>query len=141
MPSKAMTLETTRRALEEMLLPAGAEAIPIRLIASEKDPALEALSEAERSWVEAQDWSGKQGSVLVLPDGRGGIGAVLLGTGGKDWPAQAPLLTGVLAGAPPIDVSSSSTFFWLAASWPLLSSRYFCQAAIALSFSLLRLYM
>jgi leucyl aminopeptidase len=101
MPSKAMTLETTRRALEEMLLPAGAEAIPIRLIASEKDPALEALSEAERSWVEAQDWSGKQGSVLVLPDGQGGIGGVLLGTGGKDWPAQVPLLAGVLASALP----------------------------------------
>jgi leucyl aminopeptidase len=96
-----MTLETTRRGLEEMLLPAGAEAIPIRLIASEKDPALQDLSEAERSWVEAQDWSGKQGSVVLLPDGKGGIGGVLLGTGGKDWPAEVPLLAGVLAGALP----------------------------------------
>jgi leucyl aminopeptidase len=101
MPSKAMTLETTRRGLEEMLLPAGAESIPIRLIASEKDPALESLSEAERSWVEAQDWSGKQGSVLLLPDGKGGIGGALLGTGGKDWAAEVPLLAGVLAGALP----------------------------------------
>ena len=39
--------------------------------------------------------------MLLLPDGRGGIGGALLGTGGKDWPAQSPLLTGVLAGALP----------------------------------------
>ena len=40
MPNKAMTLETTRRALEDLLLPAGAEALPIRLIASADDAAL-----------------------------------------------------------------------------------------------------
>lgn len=101
MPSKAMTIETTRRSLEELLLPAGAEATPVHLIASAADPALGTLSEAERSWVEAQGWSGKQGSVLVLPDGENGIGSVLLGTGGKDWGAQVPLLPGVLPGALP----------------------------------------
>ncbi len=101
MPSKAMTLETTRRALDELLLPAGAEALPIRLIAAADDPALKDLSEAERSWVAAQGWVAKQGSVLVLPNGQGGIGGALLGTGGKDWAAHAPLLTGVLAGALP----------------------------------------
>ena len=96
-----MTLETTRRFLEELLLRPGGEAIPIRLIASADDPALEALSEPERAWVEAQGWSGKQGTVLSLPDGQGGIGGVLLGTGAKDWAAQVPLLTGVLPGALP----------------------------------------
>jgi leucyl aminopeptidase len=101
MPSKAMTIETTRRSLEELLLPADAEATPVHLIASAADPALGALSEAKRSWVEAQGWSGKQGSVLVLPDGEGGVGGALLGTGGKEWPSQAPLLTGVLPGALP----------------------------------------
>ena len=101
MPQKPMTLDTTRRLLQELLLPAGAEALPIRLVASANDPALHALSEAERAWVEAQDWSGKQGSVLLLPDGEGGIGGVLLGTGGKDWAAQVPLLTGVLPNALP----------------------------------------
>ena len=30
---KALTLETTRRILEDLLLPAGAEALPIRLVA------------------------------------------------------------------------------------------------------------
>ena len=101
MPTKPMTLETTRRFLEEMLLPADAEALPILLIASADDPALQALSEPERVWVEAQDWSGKQGSVLLLPGSEGGIGGVLLGTGSKDWSAQVPLLTGVLPGALP----------------------------------------
>jgi leucyl aminopeptidase len=96
-----MTLETTRRGLEDLLLPAGAEALPIHLIASESDPALQDLSETERSWVEAQGWSAKQGSVLLLPEGRGGIGGVLLGTGGKEWTTQVPLLTGVLPGALP----------------------------------------
>jgi leucyl aminopeptidase len=101
MPTKPMTLETTRRFLEQLLLPAGAEVLPIRLIASADDPALQALSEPERVWVEAQDWSGKQGSVLLLPGSEGGIGGVLLGTGSKDWAAQVPLLTGVLPGTLP----------------------------------------
>ena len=59
------------------------------------------MSEAERGWVEAQGWSGKQGSVLLLPNGQGGIGQVLLGTGGKDWSTQVPLLAGALAGTLP----------------------------------------
>jgi leucyl aminopeptidase len=101
MPSKAMTLETTRRALKDALLPPGAEAVPIRLLASAADPAFQDLSEAERGWVEARGWSGKRGSVLLLPDGRGGIAGVLLGTGGKDWAEESPFLTGVLAGALP----------------------------------------
>ncbi|MGZ8401072.1 MAG: leucyl aminopeptidase family protein, partial [Methyloceanibacter sp.] len=101
MPSKAMTLETTRRALEDLLLPAGAEAVPIRLISSADDAGLKELSEVERGWVEAQGWSAKQGSVLLLPDGRGGISGALLGAGGSDWAAHAPLRTGVLPGALP----------------------------------------
>jgi leucyl aminopeptidase len=101
MPSKDITLETTRRGLEDLLLPAGTEAIPVHLIASETDPALGALSDAERGWVEAQEWTGKQGSVLLLPDGDGGFRGILLGTGSKDWSAHVPLLTGVLAGALP----------------------------------------
>ena len=101
MTSKATTLETTRRGLENLLLAAGAASVPCRLIASAADPVLEGLSEVERSWVEAQGWSAKQGSVLLLADGRGGIGGVLLGTGEDDWAAQVPLLTGVLAGKLP----------------------------------------
>ncbi len=101
MTSKATTLEATRRGLENLLLPPHSEAIPVHLIASTEDPALEGLSKAERSWIEAQGFSGKQGAVLLLPDGQGGIGGVLLGTGNAEGAAYAPLLTGALATALP----------------------------------------
>jgi leucyl aminopeptidase len=98
-----MTLETTRRGLEDLLLPADTDAIPIRLIAQENG-ALPGLSSAERAWVEAQGWTAKQGTVLLLPNGQGGVGGVLLGTGGNDWAMQSPLLLGVLpAVLPPGD--------------------------------------
>jgi leucyl aminopeptidase len=95
-----MTLETTRRGLEDLLLPAGTDAILIRLIAQENG-ALPGLSSAERAWVEAQGWTAKQGTVLLLPNGQGGVGGVLLGTGGNDWAMQSPLLLGVLPAALP----------------------------------------
>src|SRR4026209_1565943 len=103
-----MTLETTRRGLEDLLWPAGTEALPIRLIAQENG-ALPGLSTAERAWVEAQGWTAKQGTVLLLPNGQGGVGGVLLGTGGKDWATQSPLLLGVLPAAlPPGDYRFAS---------------------------------
>jgi leucyl aminopeptidase len=103
-----MTLVTTRRGLEDLLLPAGTEAVPIRLIAQENG-ALPGLSSAERVWVEAQGWTAKQGTVLLLPNGHGGVGGVLLGTGGKDWATQSPLLLGVLPAAlPPGDYRFAS---------------------------------
>jgi leucyl aminopeptidase len=95
-----MTLETTRRGLEDLLLPADTDAIPIRLIAQENG-ALPGLSSAERAWVEAQGWTAKQGTVLLLPKRQGGVGGVLLGTGGNDWAMQSPLLLGVLPAALP----------------------------------------
>ena len=103
-----MTLETTRRGLEDLLLPADTDAIPIRLIAQENG-ALPGLSSAERAWVEAQSWTAKQGTMLLLPNGQGGVGGVLLGTGGKDWATQSPLLLGVLPAAlPPGDYRFAS---------------------------------
>ena len=103
-----MTLETTRRGLEDLLLSASTDAIPIRLIAQENG-ALPGLSSAERAWVEAQSWAAKQGTVLLLPNGQGGVGGVLLGTGGKDWATQSPLLLGVLPAAlPPGDYRFAS---------------------------------
>jgi leucyl aminopeptidase len=39
--------------------------------------------------------------VLLLPNGQGGVGGVLLGTGGNDWAMQSPLLLGVLPAALP----------------------------------------
>jgi leucyl aminopeptidase len=99
MPTKAMTLETTRRQLEDVVLEPGAEAVPIRLIASEVD--LAGLSETEQRWVKTCGWKLTPGAVLLLPGEGGGLGAVLFATGGKDWTAKAPMLTGALPGAIP----------------------------------------
>src|SRR6185436_19877152 len=67
------------------------------------------LSSAERAWVGAQSWTAKQGTVLLLPNGQGGVGGILLGTGGKDWATQSPLLLGVLPAAlPPGDYRFAS---------------------------------
>jgi leucyl aminopeptidase len=101
MATQAMTLETTRKSLEDRLLPESADAVPITLIDSEEADALNGLAAAERAWAEAQGWTAKQGAVLLLPDGRGGISGVLLGTGGKDWVRETPLLTGALPKALP----------------------------------------
>jgi len=99
MPTKAMTLDTTRRQLQELLLEPGAAATPIKLIAAADD--LATLTDMEKRWVEARDWQPKQGAVLVLPGEGGGIGAVLLATGGEDWAVKAPMLTGALPSAIP----------------------------------------
>ena len=101
MTTKAMTLETARAALEDQLLEAGSEAIPIHLVASEDDAVLEGLSDAHQSWVEAQGWKPTLGALLLLPNGTGGLRGVLLGTGGKDWAQRTPLLTGALPAALP----------------------------------------
>ncbi|MEZ5874231.1 MAG: leucyl aminopeptidase family protein [Hyphomicrobiales bacterium] len=107
MPAKAITLETTRRQLESALLPPGTEAIPITLVAS--DDALTKLDEPARRFAETRGWKPNQGAALVLPDGEGGIGSVLLGTGGEDWATQAPLLMGASPSAlPPGDYCFAS---------------------------------
>jgi leucyl aminopeptidase len=99
MPSKATTFETTRKTLEDLLLPRGTDAISIVPVATDDD--LAALDEVERRWVEARGWKPTQGAVLPVPDETGAIGKVLLGTGGTDWPIESPLLTGTLPGALP----------------------------------------
>jgi leucyl aminopeptidase len=109
MTTKAMTLDTTRQHLEDLLLKHGAPAIPIRLIASDSD--LAELEDAERAWVEVRGWKPTRGAVLPLPGEGGAIGAVLLGTGGADWAAEVPMLTGVLPGAlPPGDYRFAARF-------------------------------
>jgi leucyl aminopeptidase len=99
MPSKATTLDATRHTLEDLLLPRGADAVPVALIASDGD--LGGLSDVERRWVEARDWKPSQGAVLPVPDDTGGIGKVLFATGGADWVKDAPMLTGALPAALP----------------------------------------
>jgi len=99
MPNKATTLDTTRHHLEDLLLEPGAGAVPIRLVTTADD--LGALSDAERSWASARDWTPSKGAVLVMPGEGGTVGSVLLGTGGADWAETDPMLTGALPGALP----------------------------------------
>jgi leucyl aminopeptidase len=99
MTSKATTLDATRTTLEGLLLEPGADVIPITLIASDQD--LKALTEMERRWIEARGWTPSKGAVLTLPDEAGTIGRILLGTGGKDWAEDTPMLTGSLPGCLP----------------------------------------
>jgi hypothetical protein len=72
MPSKATTLDATRRTLEDLLLARGTDAIPIVPVASDDD--LGGLSDFERRWAEARDWTPDQGAVLPVPDETGAIG-------------------------------------------------------------------
>ncbi|MGH6735671.1 MAG: leucyl aminopeptidase family protein [Methyloceanibacter sp.] len=102
-----MTLETTRRHLDGLLLGPAAETVPIRLIATEND--LAGLDDMSRRFVEVRGWKPKQGAVLILPDAEAGIAEVLLATGGVGGMTEAALLTGALPGAlPPGDYRFSS---------------------------------
>ena len=99
MLSHAMMLDPTRRHLEDLLLPPGTDATPIVLVSHEEE--LASLSEAEQAWAKARAWKSSQGSVLLLPDGTGGIGKVLLGTGGADLLETEQMLMGALPSALP----------------------------------------
>ncbi len=99
MPSQAMTLDTTRRQLEDLLLEPGVAAIPITPITSDED--LAARGDFERHWAEARSWRPTQGAVLLVPDKAGAVGTLLFGTGGANWAETAPMLTGALPGALP----------------------------------------
>ena len=100
---KIKTLQSARR-VASALLPAedAPDSIPIIFLDGDGDgdAGLENLTEAQRRWANARDWSPKQGSVLLLPGSDGFIAGVLLGTGGNGA-AKAPLLTGVLPGTLP----------------------------------------
>ena len=101
-----------RRAIEDQLLEpsAGANALPIYLVATKDDEVFAKLSEAQRKWIEARDWTPKAGAVLALPGPDGAVTIALLGTGGKDWAVKSPLLTGTLPGSlPPGDYRFAST--------------------------------
>ena len=121
-------LPALRRAIEDQLLEpgAGAHALPIHLVATKDDEVLAKLTEAQLKWIEARDWTPKSGAVLALPGPDGAIALALLGTGGKDWSAKSPLLTGTLpVSLPPGDYRFASalpdpelaTLAWLAGAY------------------------
>ncbi len=101
MAIKPNMLEASRRAVEELLLDSGPDALPIWFVASKEDAALKALSEGQRRWLEARDWTPKSGAVLLLPKDEGGIAGALFGTGGENWAMESPLLAGTLSAALP----------------------------------------
>ena len=71
---------------------------------------LEGLSETQRKLGRSARLEAKAGAVLLLPNGAAASPGVLLGTGGKDWAEQSPLLPGALPGAlPPGDYRFAST--------------------------------
>jgi leucyl aminopeptidase len=94
-------LPKSRRELGDLLLEEGGEAHPIWLIGSLDDDGLGSLAKAQRNWMAARGWTPTLGSILLLPDDKGGIGGVLLGTGGKNWTEETPLLPGTLPPALP----------------------------------------
>src|ERR671911_668011 len=68
---------------------------PIFAVSKQRlEAALACLGDHERAWSKANDFTGKAGRILVLPDGRGGLSGVLFGLGDE---AQDPFLAGKLA--------------------------------------------
>jgi leucyl aminopeptidase len=120
------TLPKSRHDLGELLLDRGSEALPIWLVAAKDDAHLQDLTDVQRNWREARGWVPKPGAILLLPNESGGVAGALLGVGGEDWAAQAPLLPGALPSAlPPGDYCFASklpdaelaTLAWLAGSY------------------------
>ena len=75
-------------ALHPDLLTTDAEgAIPVRFVGA--DPALEPQVQG---WAESNGFNGKPGQILPVPNGQGGLAAVLVGTGGAFDPLSARAL-------------------------------------------------
>jgi leucyl aminopeptidase len=132
MPSELKTLESLRAELDALLVAADApDALPITLVATDDDPALDILSPAQKTWLTAQNWQPKPGAVLLLPGEDGALARVLFGTGGKDWTKSNPLLPGALPALLPAGVyrfdsapetAELATLGWLAGQYRF--SRY-----------------
>jgi leucyl aminopeptidase len=121
-------LPALRRAIEDQLLEpgAGANALPVYLVATEDDEVFAKLTEAQRKWIGARNWTPKSGAVLAVPGSDGAIALALLGTGWNDWAVKSPLLTGTLPGSlPPGDYrfasnlpdSELATLAWLVGAY------------------------
>jgi leucyl aminopeptidase len=72
-------------------------AIPVQCVdQSNIESALAGLSEPERRFAEAQDFTAKSGSLALLSGPSGALGRVLFGRGEAASPARTPLLPGCL---------------------------------------------
>jgi leucyl aminopeptidase len=64
-----------------------AGAIPVRFVGPDGP-----IDSAHRAWAETNGFKGKPGQILVVPEGQGGIAAVLVGTGERFDPLSARAL-------------------------------------------------
>ena len=73
-------------------------AVPVQCVDQDKlKTALASLSETERRFAQAQDFTAKAGSLVLLPGPSGALGQVLFGLGETASPGRTPLLPGHLA--------------------------------------------
>ena len=73
-------------------------AIPVQCVNKDNlESALAGLSEPERRFAQAQDFTAKSGALALLSGPSGALGRVLFGLGETDSPARTPLLPGTLA--------------------------------------------
>lgn len=101
MANTSTTLESLGLQLKSYIAGEEAEATPIWLIDSLENGLPDELSADQRNWIGSQNWQPGAGAVLLLPGEGGGIGGVLLGTGGEGWQEDKPLLAGSLPGSLP----------------------------------------
>ena len=77
-------------------------AIPIQGVGTDQlEAVLEGLEARQRRFAEAQGFKPEAGRHVLVPDGEGEIGCVLLGLGGADAAERRPLLAGKLPGSLP----------------------------------------
>ena len=71
----------------DLLSSEAAGAIPVRFVGPDGP-----IDTAHRAWAETNGFKGKPGQILVVPDGQGGIAAVLVGNGERFDPLSARAL-------------------------------------------------
>jgi leucyl aminopeptidase len=71
----------------DLLSSEAAGAIPVRFVGPDGP-----IDTAHRAWAETNGFKGKPGQILVVPEGQGGIAAVLVGTGERFDPVSARAL-------------------------------------------------
>jgi leucyl aminopeptidase len=127
MSAKEKPIEIAKQKTEALLLDRDdGDASPIWFVASTEESDLPALEPWQRNWLNSEGWRAESGSVLLMPDDKGGIACVLLGTGGADWSTRTPLLAGDLPGKLPagdyrfaseLEQPELSAFAWLAGAY------------------------
>ena len=118
---------STPNSMIDSLCAADPTAIPLTLVTTEGlEPALAVLSETERAWARANDFTGAAGQVLVVPAAGGGLAQALVGVDRKDdvfalAVAATTLPSGAYALSPGLGSEGASR---LALGWGLAHYRF-----------------